>query len=115
MTESHICGLAKSQSELTVYPDTGSGCCCFVASVIDCTLPGCYRSLIYRNVEPIVCLVGEAPLHSPGAIFVDVQTCTGSEWISRERRNAQGFVISPFPTYTLRAFILHVNVVGGSH
>ena len=71
VTESHIRGLGKSHSELTFSPDTGT-------CIIDCTLPGCYRSLIYINVEPIVCLVGEAPLHSPGAIFADVQGCTGS-------------------------------------
>jgi len=45
----------------------------------------------------------------------DVQARAGSGWISWERRNVEGFVIPPFPNYTLRAFILHTYVVGGSH
>jgi hypothetical protein len=100
-----------------------SGCCCYfvTSSVTDYTLPGCYRSLylyvLYtwrRDFGPIFCLVGETPLHTPGAILEDVKTCTGSGWISWEGRNAEFFFVPSLCTHIFKAVILHSSV-GGSN
>jgi hypothetical protein len=77
-----------------------------VVFAIDCTLPGCYSSLMY--------LAGRwgTVIHSRCHPRRCEDLCAASGLITWEVRNAEG--IPPFPTYTLNALILHTDAAGCS-